>query len=173
MGTINVAGIIYESFVDGPGVRTTVFAQGCTRGCKGCHNPQTAKIGAGTDISVDEIIVEIKQNPMISGITFSGGEPFLQPKPFSELAKKLHACGYHVASYSGFTFEELLNGTPEQKELLCNIDVLIDGPFVLEKRSLSTPFRGSTNQRILDVPESCRQGTAVWKKSEAWGTAGI
>ena len=168
---INAAGVIYESFVDGPGIRTTIFAQGCKRGCRSCHNPQTWEMGAGKDISTDEILENIKKDPLISGVTFSGGEPFLQAVAFCELAKELHRAGYNVASYTGYTFEELYNGTPKQRELLDNIDVLIDSPFILELRTLDFPFRGSSNQRIIDVPESCKQGRAVWLKSESWGTA--
>ena len=103
------------------------------------------------------------------GVTFSGGEPFSQAEPFTELAKLLKANGYEVASYTGYTFEELLeNGTPAQKQLLAALDILVDGEFVLAQRNLDLRFRGSENQRILDVPQSLAQGRAVWCTAARW-----
>ena len=110
----------------------------------------------------EEAILEIvRANPLCRGVTFSGGEPFAQAEGYAKLAKLLKAHRYEVASYSGYTFEQLLRGTPAQKELLANIDVLIDGPFLMEERSLELSFRGSRNQRILDVPKSLAAGQAV------------
>ena len=111
----------------------------------------------------------VKQNPLIRGVTLSGGEPFAQAAEHAELAKLLRENGYEVAAYSGYTFEELLDGTPEQRELLNNIDVLIDGPFLLAERTLEARFRGSRNQRIINVPQSLREGKAVLERSERWG----
>ena len=111
----------------------------------------------------------VKQNPLIRGVTLSGGEPFAQAAEHAELAKLLRENGYEVAAYSGYTFEELLDGTPEQRELLNNIDVLIDGPFLLAERTLEARFRGSRNQRIINVPQSLREGKAVLELSERWG----
>lgn len=115
-----------------------------------------------------EVLAVIKRNPLCRGVTFSGGEPFAQAAAFSRLGRMLKENGYEIAAYSGYTFEELLSGTQEQKELLAVIDVLIDGPFVLEERSLELNFRGSRNQRILNVPQSLKAGKAVLENSERW-----
>lgn len=117
----------------------------------------------------EETLVEIVlSNPLCRGVTFSGGEPFAQPEGFAKLAKLLKARGKEVASYSGYTFEQLLRGTPAQRELLKTIDVLIDGPFLLAEKSLELSFRGSRNQRILDVPKSLAAGEAVCMTSGRW-----
>ena len=114
------------------------------------------------------MLAEVLRNPLCRGVTFSGGEPFAQPEGFAQLAKLLKEKGYEVASYTGYTFEQLLNGTPEQKRLLERIDVLIDGPFVLAEKSLELSFRGSKNQRILNVPASLQAGQAVLMADERW-----
>ena len=98
----------------------------------------------------------------------SGGEPFSQPEEHAQLAQLLHQNGYEVVAYTGYTFEQLLEGTPQQRHLLENIDVLVDGPFLLEKKTLELRFRGSSNQRVLNVPESLAQGKAVWESRESW-----
>ena len=165
---LNIAGIAGDSIVDGPGIRTTIFAQGCPHHCPGCHNPETWDFGCGTDMAEEDLVTIVKSNPLCRGVTFSGGEPFAQPEGFTKLAKLLKAAGYEVASYSGYTFEALLSGTPAQQELLQNIDVLIDGPFLLSEKSLEITFRGSRNQRILDVPESLAAGQAQWVTSPRW-----
>ena len=165
---LDLAGIVNDSIVDGPGIRMTVFAQGCPHHCEGCHNPETWAFGCGT-LMVEERIMEIVgTNPLCRGVTFSGGEPFAQAEAFARLAKLLKSKGYEIASYSGYTFEQLMNGTDPQKELLSAIDVLIDGPFVLAERSLEVPFRGSRNQRILDVPKSLAAGEAVCITKGRW-----
>ena len=182
--TINIAGIMEDSIVDGPGLRTAIFAQGCPRRCEGCHNPESWAFGTGTDMTVQDLFWRVKKNPLVRGVTFSGGEPFSQAEPFTELAKLLKANGYEVASYTGYTFEELLeNGTPAQKQLLAALDILVDGEFVLAQRNLDLlvdgrfieaernielRFRGSENQRILDVPQSLAQGRAVWCTAARW-----
>lgn len=166
--TLNIAGMIGDSIVDGPGIRTTVFVQGCCHHCPGCHNPQSWEFGRGTDLTVEQIYGEIRTNPLCGGVTFSGGEPFCQPLPLAALARRLRAGGYEVASYSGYTFEELLAGTPEQGELLRTLDILVDGRFILAQRNLDLRFRGSANQRILDVPASLAAGGAVWYRGERW-----
>lgn len=165
---LNLADIVSDSIVDGPGIRTTVFCQGCPHHCRGCHNAETWEFGTGTDMEEAEVLAVIKRNPLCRGVTFSGGEPFAQAAAFSRLGRMLKENGYEVAAYSGYTFEELLSGTQEQKELLAVIDVLIDGPFVLEERSLELNFRGSRNQRILNVPQSLKAGKAVLENSERW-----
>ena len=158
---LDLAGIVEDSIVDGPGSRCTVFSQGCPHCCPGCHNPETWDFGCGTPMDEERIYEIVRSNPLCRGVTFSGGEPFAQAEGFSRLADLLKQGGYEVASYSGYTFEQLLEGTPAQQELLRRIDVLIDGPFLLSERSLEVAFRGSKNQRILDVPASLAAGHAV------------
>ena len=158
---LDLSGIVEDSIVDGPGIRVTVFCQGCPHHCPGCHNPETWDFGCGTPMDEERIYEIVRSNPLCRGVTFSGGEPFAQAEGFSRLADLLKQGGYEVASYSGYTFEQLLEGTPAQQELLRRIDVLIDGPFLLSERSLEVAFRGSKNQRILDVPASLATGQAV------------
>lgn len=119
-------------------------------------------------MEISALLEIVKSNPLCRGVTFSGGEPFAQAEEFASLARMLKACGYEVASYTGYTFEELLNGTSGQRELLEVLDILIDGPFVLEERSLELNFRGSRNQRILNVPQSLKAGVAVAEESLRW-----
>ena len=165
---LNLSGIVSDSIVDGPGIRTTVFCQGCPHHCPGCHNPETWDFGCGTDMDEETIVEIVRSNPLCRGVTFSGGEPFAQAEAFAKLAGLLKEKGYEVASYSGYTFEALLNGTPAQRKLLEAIDILIDGPFVLAEKSLELAFRGSRNQRILDVPKSLVAGEAVLTTSKRW-----
>ncbi len=165
---LDLSGIISDSIVDGPGIRTTVFSQGCPHHCPGCHNPETWEFGCGTEISEEAVVEIVQSNPLCRGVTFSGGEPFAQAEAFARLAGLLKEKGYEVASYSGYTFEELLKGTQAQKKLLACIDILIDGRFILAQKSLETVFRGSRNQRILDVSQSLTQGCAVETTSKRW-----
>ncbi len=165
---LELSGIVSDSIVDGPGIRTAIFSQGCPHHCPGCHNPETWEFGCGTLIPVEAVVEIVQSNPLCRGVTFSGGEPFAQAAEFAELAARLKEKGYEVASYSGYTFEELLRGTEDQKLLLGSIDVLIDGRFVLSKKSLEVPFRGSTNQRILDVRKSLAEGKAVPTTAGRW-----
>ena len=165
---IYLSGIQADSIVDGPGIRTTFFCQGCPHHCEGCHNPETWPFEGGTAMDTDAMVSIVESNPLCKGVTFSGGEPFAQAEGYLELAKALKAKGYEVASYSGYTFEQLLKGTAAQRALLEQLDVLIDGPFILAQKSLETPFRGSKNQRVLDVPKSLAAGEAVWMTSKRW-----
>ncbi len=165
---LDLSGIVSDSIVDGPGIRTTIFCQGCPHHCPGCHNPETWEFGAGTPMDEEEILSIVKSNPLCRGVTFSGGEPFAQAEGYARLAKLLKANGYEVASYSGYTFRQLLRGTPAQRELLEVIDILIDGPYIEAERSLELSFRGSRNQRILDVPKSLDAGEAVLTRSPRW-----
>ena len=165
---IEIAGIAGDSIVDGPGIRTTIFAQGCPHHCEGCHNPETWPFSGGTAMTEEAIFDIIQKNPLCHGVTFSGGEPFSQAEGFCRLARLLKEKGYEVASYSGYTLEQLMNGTKAQQELLSLVDVLIDGPFRMEERSLELNFRGSRNQRVLNVPESLRAGAAVEETSGRW-----
>ena len=164
MSKIRLAGIVIESIVDGPGIRFVIFSQGCPHRCEGCQNPHTFDINAGYDSDTDDILTEIKKNPLVSGVTFSGGEPFLQAKSFSELAKKARSAGLNVMSYTGYLYEDIINKfaqKPEWKEFIENIDILVDGPFDINKKNLLLKFRGSENQRIINVKESLKIGQAV------------
>ena len=165
---INLSGIVRDSIVDGPGLRTTIFVQGCPHHCKGCQNPQTWPFEGGTPTSEEEIRDLIRSDPLCHGVTLSGGEPFAQAGALAALCRLLKADGYEIAAYSGYTFEQLMNGTPEQKALLGLVDVLIDGPFILAQRSLELNFRGSANQRVLNVPESLKQGKAIPETTPRW-----
>ena len=165
---LDVSGIVSDSIVDGPGIRTTIFSQGCPHHCPGCHNPETWAFGIGTKLPVEALVEIVRSNPLCRGVTFSGGDPFAQPEAFAKLAGLLKEAGYEVASYSGYTFEELLAGSQAQKQLLAAIDVLIDGPFLLAEKSLEVPFRGSRNQRILDVKASLEAGKAIETHSRRW-----
>ncbi len=165
---LKLSGIVEDSIVDGPGIRTTFFSQGCPHHCPGCHNPETWTFQGGTPMDTDTLVSIVKSNPICRGVTFSGGEPFAQAGDFAALARALKEGGYEVASYSGYSFEALLSGTPEQRELLETIDILIDGPFLLSEKSLELAFRGSRNQRILDVPKSLAAGQAVPTASPRW-----
>lgn len=165
---LNLAGIVGDSIVDGPGIRTTIFSQGCPHHCPGCHNPETWGFGSGTDMDEETIMEIVRSNPLCRGVTFSGGEPFAQADGFAKLARLLKTAGKEVASYSGYTFEALLEGTDDQRALLETIDVLIDGPFLQAEKTLEIPFRGSRNQRILDVPKSLAAGRAVEITKGRW-----
>lgn len=165
---LNLAGIAGDSIVDGPGIRTTFFAQGCPHHCPGCHNPETWPFEGGTPMAEEDLVEIVRQNPLCRGVTFSGGEPFAQAEGFARLAELLREAGYEVAAYSGYTFEQLYGGTPAQRRLLEGLDVLIDGPFLLSERSLELNFRGSANQRVLNVPESLKAGQAVLETSSRW-----
>lgn len=158
---IRIAGLVNDSIVDGPGFRFTVFTQGCPHRCPGCHNPQTHDFAGGKDAQTDEIISKIRNNPLLDGVTLSGGEPFSQSKACAEIARAAKQLGLNVWSYSGYAFEELVSGKEEWLELLRELDVLVDGKFEIEKRTLECRFRGSWNQRLIDVQASLKQGRAI------------
>lgn len=161
---LRIAGIEPESFVDGPGIRLTVFTQGCPHHCPSCHNPQTHDFEGGHFIGCDEILDMIEENPLLDGITFSGGEPFAQAAALVPLAREIKERGYNLIIYTGYVYEhlmELSSSQPELLELLSFADILVDGPFVLAKKSLELRFRGSTNQRLVDVQESLSAGHVV------------
>lgn len=145
-----IAGIEKESIVDGVGIRFVIFFQGCLHNCKGCHNPETHSLIGGYCINVKKIIQEFDRNKLLTGITFSGGEPFLQASKIINLAKYVRENGKTVWVYTGFVIEELL-GVEDAFELLRNIDVLVDGKFIKEQKDLRLRFRGSRNQRIIDM----------------------
>lgn len=161
---LKIAGIIRESIVDGPGIRFVVFTQGCSHRCPGCHNPQTHDPEGGNWISTDRILEEIDKNPLLKGVTFSGGEPFEQPRAMAELARGVVEKGLDLVTYSGYTFEELLQMAEEDEDIryiLEHCRMLIDGRFQLENKTLALPFRGSTNQRLVDVQSSLEAGTVI------------
>ena len=159
---IRIAGYVEESIVDGPGIRFVVFTQGCPHHCPGCHNPHTHDPAGGCLIDTEELIAKFSVNPLLKGITISGGEPFCQPVAAAQLAKAAHAIGKDVIVYSGYTFEQLLQEKAKDSlALLREIDVLIDGRFEIEKKSLSLRFRGSSNQRAVDCKESLKFSKAI------------
>lgn len=167
--TLRIANVICDSIVDGPGLRTVIFVQGCPHHCIGCHNPESWDYNKGTEITVGELLEKIQRNPLCKGITFSGGEPFEQAWALAELAKRLKCSGYEIACYTGYTYEFLYEkGTPSQKELLNQLDVLVDGPFILEQRSLEIGFKGSKNQRIINVKKSLCQKEVVLMNDGRW-----
>jgi len=139
-----------DSIVDGEGLRAVVFTQGCRRRCPGCQNPETWDETAGFVIKLDEVKERLRQLKGQSGITFSGGEPFLQAQQLRELADWCRAeLGWNVWAFSGYTHEQLRELGGEMWGLVKSLDVLIDGPFILEQRDLTCRFRGSRNQRLL------------------------
>lgn len=150
-----------DSIVDGEGIRTVIWFQGCLHHCKECHNPETWNFDGGIEFDVEEIKAEIKNLKYQNGVTLSGGDPFFQPIAALEIAKYAHSLGLNVWCYTGFTFEELLDEDIAKKEFLKNIDVLIDGRFEIAKKSLACKFRGSTNQRIIDVTKSLENNKVV------------
>ncbi len=159
---IKIAGLVPESIVDGPGIRFTVFTQGCPHHCPGCHNPQTHDFAGGEWKDTDEIIAQFQQSPLLKGITLSGGDPFVQPAACAELARAAHKAGKDVITYTGYTFEQLLSGkVPDAGLLLEETDILIDGRFEEEKKSLGLRFRGSSNQRAIDCKKSLKIAEAV------------
>lgn len=161
---IRIAGTAGDSIVDGPGIRFTVFTQGCPHRCEGCHNPQTHDFGGGKVVSTGEILEDIFRNPLLDGVTFSGGEPFCQAKPLVEIAEKVKEKGLDIITYTGYTWEYLARHADENnfyRELMEISDYVIDGKFELSKRSLDLHFRGSSNQRIIDVKKTLANGEIV------------
>ncbi|MBQ4505469.1 MAG: anaerobic ribonucleoside-triphosphate reductase activating protein [Firmicutes bacterium] len=151
---LRLSGVISESIVDGPGFRYVVFTQGCPHGCPGCHNPQTHDFNGGTLIDPLTLLPEIDENPLLAGVTFSGGEPFVQPEALLPLAREIKARGLHLLIFSGYTYEQLTDLMTTREaigELLKLCDTLIDGPYIEEQRDLTLQFRGSANQRILQL----------------------
>ena len=173
MQSLQIGGIVRESIVDGPGIRMTVFTQGCSHSCPGCHNGHLQPFKGGKTMTVQEIMDIASANPLLDGLTLSGGEPFQQAEGCAALATAAQAAGLQVMAYSGYVFEDLLEGMvdfeahPGWKELLQSLDLLVDGPFILTKRNLLLRFRGSDNQRILDVPASLEAGVGVMEKNNS------
>ena len=167
-GMIRLAGIVRESIVDGPGIRFTVFCQGCPHGCPGCHNPESHDFSGGQDCSIDRLLEEIDKDPLLAGVTFSGGEPFCQPEGFLELAKGVKERGLNITSFSGYTFEQLEDMAAENiavRDLLDMTDILVDGPYIKAQRDLTLQFRGSGNQRVIDMNRTRAEGhIVIWQQ---------
>lgn len=166
---LRISGSISESIVDGPGIRFVIFTQGCDFHCEGCHNPHTWSHTDGMLIDIDTLYEKIRSNPLVKGITISGGEPFLQSAALIPLIKKLKECGYEIAVYTGYLFEELLEEGDLKTEMAKLADVIIDGRFVLKEKSLMLKFKGSKNQRIINVQQSLNQNKTIIETSERWG----
>lgn len=159
---LQVAGVVGESIVDGPGIRYTIFVQGCPHHCPGCHNPQTHPFEGGRELDIDDAFEDFRKDPILKGITFSGGEPFCQPGPLAELARRVHALGKDVVTFTGYTYEQLAAmDDPAVQALLHGTDILIDGPFLLDRKNLELRFRGSENQRVIDLAGTRREGRLV------------
>lgn len=166
---LRLAGIVNDSITDGPGIRLTVFTQGCPHHCPGCQNPQTWDFSGGQEVSPDEIMAQIKQNPLLSGVTFSGGEPLTQAAALLPLAEQIKEQGLELAIYTGYTFEQLLQLNDKHINLLLALaDTLIDGPFIQAQRNLELNFRGSENQRILRAAASLAARRPIPEEAARW-----
>lgn len=163
-----IAGRIKHSSVDGPGVRYVIFFQGCFHHCAECQNPETWDVNGGTETDPEDIITDLRQTKLLDGITFSGGDPLLHPAEVERIARAAHEMGLTVWCYTGWTYEQILNGAagPKAIEALSSIDVLVDGPFVRALKSRECLYRGSSNQRLIDVPASLQAGRAVEKDQD-------
>ncbi|MCQ2090268.1 MAG: anaerobic ribonucleoside-triphosphate reductase activating protein [Fibrobacter sp.] len=161
---LRIAGVEPESFVDGPGIRFSIFTQGCSHHCPGCHNPQTHDFNGGHDISLAELLSMIEENPLLDGVTLSGGDPMFQAEALVPLAREIKERGLNLVIFTGFVFETIMANKeryPHMLELLTFADILVDGPFIMAKRCMEIKFRGSKNQRLIDVQMSLSQGRAV------------
>lgn len=165
---MRIANTIQDSIVDGPGLRFTVFTQGCPHNCPGCHNPETHDPDGGKEVAVAELAARMVSNPAAEGLTLSGGDPFMQAAECAQLARLAHEQGRDVWTYTGFTYEALLEeGDPDRLALLCETDVLVDGPFVERLKSYDALFRGSSNQRLIDLNKTRRAGRVVlWQRPD-------
>ena len=161
---IRIAGLVDDSIVDGPGFRLAVFTQGCPHHCPGCHNPDTHDFDSGKADTTEHIIKKMLANPLLDGVTLTGGDPFCQGAACAEIARAAKAHGLNVWAYSGWTYEELTEIAKRDSgvaDFLDNTDVLVDGPFILAQRTLELRFRGSKNQRLIDVQKSLASGHAI------------
>lgn len=164
---IRLAGIVANSNANGLGLRDVFFSQGCSHGCPDCFNKHTWSFTGGKMCDCDELIKQTIDRSYLAGVTFSGGDPFDQPEPFAYIAKALHAANINIWCFTGYTWEQLIELSKNNvhiKTLLENIDTLIDGPFIKDKMSEEIEFRGSSNQRIIDVQESLKQQQVVVDK---------
>ena len=160
MATISILDIVEDTTVDGPGFRTTIYCAGCPNRCPGCHNPQSWDITNGNEVDIEDILKVILSDPF-ADVTFSGGDPMFQPVGFTALAKAVkERSGKNIWCYTGYLFEDLLENI-QQRELLDYIDVLVDGRFVEVLKDETLRFRGSSNQRVINVSESLKRGSVV------------
>lgn len=168
--TIRLFGLVTDSIVDGPGFRTAIFVQGCPYHCPGCHNPKSQPFEGGTEWTLDAVEQKFTNNPLLDGITLSGGEPAEQAAACAELARRAHRRGLNVWLYSGSTLEKLSERAEtdaDLRALLDEADVLVDGPFVMAERSLDLDFRGSRNQRLIDMKRTRETGMiTLWAPPE-------
>ena len=163
---IRVCGIEPESIVDGPGFRYVLFVQGCPHRCPGCHNPESHDFNGGREMTTGEVFAQIRSNPYLRGVTFSGGEPFEQVPALLELGHMVRDAGLSLMSYSGYTLEELTaRHDPETDELLGMLDILVDGRYVESLRNLTLIYRGSENQRVIDMNKTREAGEIVLYQS--------
>ena len=163
-GTLRIAGTVNDSIVDGPGIRFTIFTQGCPHRCEGCHHPQTHDFNGGEDVTLESLLEKIKGNPLLDGVTYSGGEPFCQARQLYELGLEIKKLGMDIVTYTGYTFEYLTEHSDDENfygKLLSVTDILVDGRFELAKRDILLRFRGSSNQRLIDVPKSLEAGKVI------------
>jgi len=163
---IRLAGINNDSIVDGHGLRYTIFVQGCPHHCVGCHNPQTHDFNGGYIYTTDKLLKSIQENPLLDGVTFSGGEPFCQAKALAYLGKEIKRLGLNldIITYTGFTFEYLIKNANYDNgylELLAVSDMIVDGQFQIDKKSYDLVFRGSSNQRFIDCKKSLKHGKPI------------
>jgi anaerobic ribonucleoside-triphosphate reductase activating protein len=157
-----LGGIESESIVDGPGFRYVIFVQGCCFSCPGCHNSHLQSFKGGRRFFIEEILEAIKDNPLLDGITLSGGEPFTQAAACAVLAEQVRDLGLSVVTFSGYRWEDLVAGERDDWDrLLETTNILVDGPFVQESRNIDLRFRGSSNQRLIHVPASILSGKTV------------
>jgi anaerobic ribonucleoside-triphosphate reductase activating protein len=160
---MRISGTIKHSLVNGQGIRFVIFFQGCLHRCEQCQNPETWDLDGGVDTDPDDLISMILNTEHLDGVTLSGGDPFLQAECAAYIASKCHENGLDVWCYTGYTFEQILNGNAPagSMDLLKNCDVLVDGPFVTALRSSECSYRGSSNQRLIDVAASLEDRCAV------------
>ena len=171
---LRLAGTVEDSIVDGPGIRYTIFVQGCPHHCPGCHNPQTHDFAGGYLADPKSLLEEIRKNPLLSGVTFSGGEPFCQPEALADLGREIKKLGKHLMIYTGYTWERLLEIGRKRPAVLALLDLsdllvddlLVDGPYLEAERDLSLRFRGSANQRVIDLKKTKEHGTVVLYQDE-------
>ena len=166
---IRLYGTVNDSIVDGPGLRYVIFTQGCLHHCPGCHNPDSHAIDGGYIEDTEQCLLEIDQNPLLDGVTLSGGEPFLQATALIHLVQKVKKRHLHVMIYSGYTFEEILELGDEEKKLLSLCDTLVDGKFILSLKSMELLYKGSSNQRIIDIQASLKTHMVIEQEINEYG----
>ena len=160
MTKLSILDIVEDTTVDGPGFRTTIYCAGCPNHCPGCHNPQSWDIANGNDVDIEDILETILADPF-ADVTFSGGDPMFQPEGFTELARAIkEQSSKNIWCYTGYLYEHILEN-PAMRALLEQVDVLVDGRFVEALRDEQLRFRGSSNQRIIDVKRSLEEGKVV------------